>query len=154
MIRLRAQHFLLLLALLAGCGEAAAPPLTILGAEFGLLEKDADGVVRIVPARDLPLREGQLYGWRLVLRTDQARIKLSEQLTLAAPAQWNVGKDPRYEVSADRRSLTVQRDKPVLNAAISGSCGMNAGDPPGKASIRLLLEGTVEQRFDFELRRP
>ena len=145
---------LLLLALLAGCGQAAPPPVAIMGAEFGLLEKDADGRMRIAPATVLPLREGQLYGWRLVLRTDKERILLSEQLTLAAPADWNVGKDPRYTVSPDRRSITVQRDKPVVNAIITGYWGINAGDPPGKASIRLLLEGSVEQRFEFEFRRP
>ena len=102
----RRRLALLLFALLAGCEQATPPPLQIMGAEFGLLEKDADGRTRIAPAAFLPLREGQLYGWRLVLRTDKERIQLTEQLTLAAPADWNVGKDPRYEVSPDRRSIT------------------------------------------------
>ena len=138
--------------LLAGCGEPARPAVEILGAEIGLVEKNSDGSTQFTPTTTLPLREGQIYAWRLALKTSQPKIKYTEQLTLAAPAKWSIRAG--HEISPDGRSITVKREKDVSNGTISGSWGINANDPPGKASLKIVLEGGVEHRFDFEYRTP
>ncbi len=143
---------LLLLGLLAACGEPPRPAVEILGAEFGLVEKHADGTTQFTPTYTLPLREGQVYAWRLALKTSLARIKYTEQLTLAAPAKWSIRAG--HEISPDGKSISLKREKDVSNGTISGSWGINADDPPGKAFLKITLEGGVEHRFDFEYRKP
>ena len=146
--------FLLLIALLAGCGDQAPAPVEIQFTEFGLVEKNADGTTRFVPTTILLLREGQVYAWRIGVRTNKDQLKYTEQLTLAAPAQWGIRAGQRYEVSPDKKSITVYREKDASKGAIFGTWGINADDPPGKAFIKITIEGKAEHRFDFEYRAP
>ena len=116
-------------------------------------KKKANKKPLVVRTNVIPLRKGQIYLWCIDLRTNKEQVKFTEQLTLAAAARWNIKGDYHYEVSADKKTINVKREKAPNKARICGSWRVSADDPPGKAFIKITIEDKVEHRFDFEFKK-
>jgi hypothetical protein len=147
---------ILWITLLAGCGDKTHPRVEILHANFGLLAEDSNTKTLFVPTKIIPLREGQRFAWVMDLQTNKEMLSVTEQVTLAAPAPWAIWGDPRdeIEISPDRRTFTARRERIPVKGRISGLWSVTADGPPGKASLKITIEGKVERRFDFELKKP
>lgn len=151
---IRTLCFLTCLALFStyGCSKDNFPPVEIMSSRFYIVNIDKDGKRTFSATQEVPLREDQHYGWILSLRTNKDVIHYTEQITLADATDWPQG--DQYHVSADRRSVTVDKTKSSHTGVISGGWVIAAKDPPGMASIKILIEGKVEHHFDFELKKP
>jgi hypothetical protein len=137
-------------ALLAGCGEAPAPPVEILGARVGVMRDSP--VPRLVPATRIAL-DGSRYAWIVFLRTNRPTVAYTEEITLAAPRDWVMAPGVRHEVTPDRRGVRIFHEVAVMDGTISGMW-LTSDLPPGRAEVRIVVEGKVEQRLEFELVRP
>lgn len=145
---------LLLTTLLIGYGEKAYPPVEILYSYFGRLETNADKTTGVVRTNVIPLREGQIYVWCIEFRTNKEQVRFTEQLTLAAATTWNIKANFDYEVSPDKKTIILKREQALNKGRICGNWGVSADDPPGKAFIKVTIEGKVEHLFDFEFKKP
>jgi len=131
-----------------------APSVQIQEARFGLLNTDADGKLSFVPATVVPLKEGQSYAWFVRMKTDKKQVKWREEFTLPAPPQsWG---EPEAEgkrtFSADSRTSVTERVVEPVNGQIYNSWAVVKGDPAGKYSIRVFVEGRLAGVFNFEVR--
>ena len=138
-------------ALLAGCEAAPRPPVEILGARVGSMQDSP--TPRLVPAGKIVLGEGAQYAWIVFLRTNREKLAYTEEITLAEPRDWQMAPGVRYEVTPDRRGIKLFHEVAVMDGSISGMW-LASELPPGKAALRIVVEGKVEQRLEFELVRP
>ena len=142
--------FLLLITFFIGCEQKPYPPVEILYAYFGRVEINANKTLGIVSTNVIPLHEGQTYGWCIDLRTNKEQVGFTEQLTLAAATTWGMKGDYQYEVSPDKKTIIVKREKPSDKRFICGIWSISGDDPEGKAFFKITIENKVEHRFDFQ----
>ncbi len=148
---LRIFGFFLIAIVFAGCSDSKPlPPVEILNARFGLFTTSPDGKTSFTDTTTIPLKEGQVYGWIIHLRTNKPSIKVNETVKLAGPSEWGISEksDVVSVISTDKTSLSVDRTKDGNLDWIHGAWGISKDDPPGAASITVTIEGVV-QRFDF-----
>jgi len=150
---------LLVLTLLVGCERPAAKSVSsalpgvvqIEQAQFGLFKID-DGKATFSPSKTVPLSVNQAYGWVVLLRTKQEKVKWREELTLpAAPATWGVPPANLREVSADRKTSILEKEASPNNGTIFNAWSVLAGDPPGRYTMRLTIEDAEPIVFEFEV---
>lgn len=139
--------------LLGGCDKEPYPPVEIMGATMGIIVEDPDKPTRRIRTNIVPLKPGQKYTWVIYLRTNKEKVRFSERIELAGPTTWGVRSDVKYEISQDKRSVTVEREKTKDVGVIYGTWGVSEGDPPGKATLTIRIEDKVEHKFDFELKK-
>lgn len=143
-----------LLVTLIGCGKTDYPPVEVLASDFFIVNKDDKGKNSFVETREVPLIDGQHYGWAIAIRTNKDLIHYTEQLTLSGPGDWHV-KAADFIISPDGKSVTRTLEKTGHKGLIYLCCwGVSSNDPEGKASIKVTIEGRVEQLFEFELKKP
>ena len=145
---------LFLMTVVAGCGAKEYPPVEVMAARFGLFEEKSDGKKRFIESNIIPLREEQGYYWAIYLRTNKTNIRYTEEITLSGPTTWNVRTDQRYEVSSDKRSITMYREKTGDTGIIFGVWKVSVDDPPGNAVLKIRIEDKVQHGFNFVLRKP
>jgi hypothetical protein len=125
--------------------------IQIVRAEFGLFKQDNAGNQSFVPAKTVPLVEGQEYGWMIVLKTKKPTIKWREEFTLPyAPATWgDVEAQGLHTVSTDGRISVMEREISPVDGLVFNSWTVAAGDPQGRYVMRVLIDNRYEQIFEF-----
>jgi hypothetical protein len=131
--------------------EKAAPPpaqFKVLKAEFGLV---APGGFR--PSTKVPLKDGQGFGWVIQLDTKRETIRWREELRMpAAPQTWQADENGRgHSVSADRKTSILEREARLENGLIYNFWQISPGDPKGRYSMRVMIEGMLVSTFDFDV---
>jgi hypothetical protein len=140
------------LALLGGCGESQYPPVEILHARMGFFDESRKG--GFVQSTAIPLRGDQRYGWAIELRTNKETVSYIEHLNLAGPTTWGI-KNPsiKYNIAPDRSGIVVHRESALRDGMIYGIWVISPDDPPGAGSFKIVIEGKVEHKFQFELKK-
>jgi hypothetical protein len=155
------RPFTFVLALLLGgaafaaTGEAAAPQ--VVSSQFGLFNVTESGKPVFLRASIVPLLPGQTYGWIIKLRGEKGkikgRIKWREEFTLPAkPDIWGVSQTTGTHLSADGRTMTMERTVTPRNGIILNSWDVAPGDPEGRHVIHVYIEDQLAATFDFYVR--
>lgn len=141
------------LALAAAASAQPRADVQVLKAEVGLLgPRDAAGLQRFTPSALLPLRDGQEFGWRLVVRTRQPFVRVREELTLPAePRTWG---DPEPEIQRrttpdGRTAITLWRLAPQ-DGVLQSAWTVTTGDPPGTWVLTLTVEDQPPRVFRLQ----
>lgn len=134
-------------------GQPTIPEDRIISAEFGLFNPPDSGNEPFVPTSAVPLRENQGYGWVILLETRKPKIRWREEFTLpSAPSTWgNSGPDGSHVVCSDGRVSVLEREVEPEQGVISNSWTVAPGDPKGRYVIRVIIEGTLERVFEFDV---
>lgn len=150
------RAFLLFCALgLAGIA-AAAPPVEIVSAEFGLFDESRPGEFTFEATDVVPHREGQRYGWIIGLRTSQRSVAVREEYILPTPAteagtRMNAAGD-RLHIPLPRRNQVSQRQLVPVAGRIYGEWAIGSGEPPGRRHLQVIVEGEVAGSFEYEVK--
>lgn len=130
--------------------EKAIPPspFKVLKAEFGVVVPGG-----FQPTTKVPFRDGQSFGWVIQLDTKRDLIRWREELRLpSAPQTWQADeKSGKHTVSADRRTSTLEREARIENGLIYNFWQVSPGDPKGRYTLRLMLEGMLVSTFEFDV---
>lgn len=123
-------------------------PFKVLKAEFGLV-----GPGGFQPSTKVPFKEGQSFGWVIQLDTRRDTVKWREELRLpAAPQSWQAdASSGKHTVSADRKTSILEREAKVENGLIYNFWQIAPGDPRGRYTMRVMLEGMLVSSFEFDV---
>ncbi len=135
----------------------AGDKVEVTGAQFGIFCQSETGAVSFVPGTTVPLVTGQAYGWVIKLKTDKPTVHWREEFTLpTAPISWgNPSEDFQPSISPDKKVSVLERDAPLDTAGIIfNSWSVVEGDPEGKYKIRVIVDKTIEQIFEFDVVKP
>ncbi len=133
----------------------AVPAVQVLKAEVGLLgPRDEAGRQVFTPTTTLPLRDGQEFGWRLVLKTRQPFVRVREELTLPAePRTWG---DPEPDVkrrtTPDGRTAITEWRLAPQDGVLQSAWTVTTGDPTGTWVLKLKVEDQPERVFRLQAR--
>ena len=145
-----AAALILQLCTAAATTENAIPPtqFKVLKAEFGVIVPGG-----FQPTTKVPLRDGQSFGWVIQLDTKRDMVKWREELRLpSAPQTWQADeKSGKHTVSADRRTSILEREAKVENGLIYNFWQVSPGDPKGRYTMRVMLEGMLVSSFEFDV---
>ena len=136
-------------ASLATSGKLPPPaPFRVLKAEFGIV---VPGGLR--PSTKVPLKNGQGFGWIIQLDTPRDTIRWREELRLpAAPLTWQADEaSGKHTMSADRRTSILERAARVENGMIYNLWQISPGDPPGRYTMRVMIEDLLVSTFEFDV---
>jgi hypothetical protein len=157
------QALVLALSLSAQASPAAPPSsktpsagagLRVLSAQAGLFGTVEDVAPTFTPSNTVPLRDGQVFGWRMKVDTTQRRVRVVEELTLPQePRTWG---DPepglKRKTSADGRTATTDTWLEPREGFISHTWVVTQGDPKGTWVLKVVVEGQPPQVFRLEAR--
>jgi hypothetical protein len=134
---------------------APAAAVQVLRAEVGLLgAPDAAGRQAFSPAGVLPLRDGQEFAWRLVVKTSKPFVRVRETLTLPAePRTWG---DPEPDVkrrtTPDGRTAITEWRLAPQGGVLQSAWTVTTGDPPGTWVLTLEVEDQPPRVFRLQAR--
>lgn len=143
-----------LLFAFAGALAQAAPPLEIVGAEFGLFAADRPGEIAFTPAAVVPFREGQRYGWVIEVRTKKRSLSVREEYllpTAATEAGTTLGPSGGA-IPLPRRIQVSQRQLVPVGGRIVGEWAIGPGEPLGRRHLQVIVEERLAGDFEFELK--
>jgi len=143
-----------LLFAFVGALAQAAPPLEIVGAEFGLFAADQSGEIAFTPAAVVPFREGQRYGWVIEVRTKKRSLSVREEYllpTAATEARTTPGPSGGV-MPLPRRVQVSQRQLVPVGGRIVGEWAIGPGEPPGRRHLQVIVEERLAGDFEFELK--
>ena len=130
--------------------EKAIPPsqFKVLKAEFGVIVPGG-----FQPTTKVPFKEGQSFGWVIELDTKRDTVKWREELRLpSAPQSWQADEQSgKHTVSSDRRTSILEREVKVENGVIFNFWSIAPGDPKGRYTLRVMLEGMLVSSFEFDV---
>jgi hypothetical protein len=141
-------------ACLATTGKTPPPTqFRVLKAQFGVLDPWGSANPGFRPSTKVPLKEGQVFGWMIELESKSQTVRWREEIRLpAAPAAWRSDdKEARHTLSADRRTSVLEREQRLEDGMIYSFWQLEPGDPKGRYSIRVMVEGLLVSSFDFEV---
>lgn len=132
----------------------AAVSIKVLGGEFGLFNFSDPSKPSFVPSALVPLVPDQAYGWIIRIRTDKAKIKWREEFTLPVkPTTWGAAEPVgTRSVSNDGRTSVTEREVTPDQGLLFNSWSVAPGDPKGIYIIRVFIEGTFAETFEFEVK--
>ncbi len=121
-------------------------------AQAGLLGPPAADVSQFVPSANLPLQDGQQFGWRMQLRTKLTTVRVREELTLPAePRTWG---DPepglKRRTLADGRTATTELLLVPVDGVIQFTWTVTRGDPAGTWLLKVQVEDLPVQTFRLQ----
>lgn len=144
----------LALAVAGAVAQPSAAPgsVRILSAQSGLFGDPSGGLESFAAGSRLPLRDGQVFGWRMQVQTDKPRVAVREELTLPSePTTWG---DPEPDVkrrtTPDGRTAVSEYQLEPKGGFIANSWTVTGGDPKGTWIIKVKVEGQAERVFRFE----
>jgi len=153
--RLLAALLLLTLSLQARAGDVpAGAPLRLLLADFGIFNPASSGKPLFAPTKAVPRVPGQGFGWVMLVRTDKPTLKVREELTAPEkPETWG-SSDPAVSksVSADGLTVTTEREVVPIRGMLLSMWTVAPGDPQGRHTIRIYIDGRPVRNFEFELK--
>lgn len=134
----------------AATTEKAIPPsqFKVLKAEFGVIVPGG-----FQPTTKVPFKEGQSFGWVIQLDTKRDMVKWREELRLpSAPQTWQADeKSGTHTLSADRKTSILEREAKLENGVIYNFWQVSPGDPKGRYTMRVMLEGMLVSSFEFDV---
>jgi hypothetical protein len=134
----------------AATTEKAIPPsqFKVLKAEFGVVVPGG-----FQPTSKVPFKDGQSFGWVIQLDTKRDLIQWREELRLpSAPQTWQADeKSGKHTISADRKTSTLEREARIENGLIYNFWQVSPGDPKGRYTLRVMLEGMLVSTFEFDV---
>jgi hypothetical protein len=158
MMPCRHRHLSAALLLALATGAAAAPQadaVQVLKAEVGLLgPPDSSGRQDFRPGTLLPLRDGQEFAWRLLVKTRKPFVRVREELTLPAePRTWG---DPEPDIKRrttpdGRTAITEWRLAPE-DGVLQSAWTVTTGDPSGTWVLTLKVEDQPARVFRLQAR--
>ena len=105
---------------------------------------------RITETRTVPLKAGQVYGWRLSLDTAKTTVHFREEFELPLPPQtWGYPEGQR--ISGDRKTSVLEGDAAAVRGYIGNRWAVAPGDPCGKYTIRVFIEEKLVATFEFDV---
>lgn len=129
--------------------------LVVKKAEFGILKSGKNGTKRFIPTTKIPLREGQVYGWRIQLQDYEGKLTWQEILTLPKPPlSWGTDNGEHFFLSPDGTKSVIKRTDLVKKGMIDNFWTISYGDPVGKHVIEIYAGKHRIATFKFELIRP
>ena len=138
-------------ATLAACSANSYPPVEVLHSDRGRIDRDKDGTILFIKTDQIPFREGESYVWRMYIRTNKAKIKVTEEVTVSGPTTWGGTSD--LKVSNNGRTVTKAREIDNASGIVVGAWKITDGDPAGPVQIKVTIENTVVQQFNFVLKK-
>ena len=101
----------------------------------------------------VPLKPGQSFGWVIELQTRKPKIKWREEFTLpAAPQTWGpTAQQDKRRLSEDKKVSVIEREVEPERGLIFNFWTIAAGDPAGRYTIRVFVEGVRVASFDFDV---
>jgi hypothetical protein len=139
----------------AANAEKALPPtqFRVAKAQFGQLNPPGSPNPGFHPTTKIPLREGQGFGWVIELSAAKDRVRWREEIRLpGVPEEWRVqDKDSRHSLSADRRTSILERESRIEDGVIHNFWQLTRGDPKGRYSMRIMIEGMLVSTFEFDV---
>ena len=130
------------------------PDIEVLHAEFGLFNPASAGKPVLTPSAVVPLKQGQHYGWSIMLRTTKPKVRWREEFSLPSPpSSWGSDELPAASqtVSQDRMISIVELDAIPIDGVIENIWEVAPGDPKGHYIIRVTIDGGNQQVFEFDL---
>jgi hypothetical protein len=120
----------------------------VLKTEFGLLSPAG-----FQPSTKVPLKDGQGFGWVIQLDAGKDTIKWREELRLpAAPQTWRSDDaNATHTMSADRKTSILEREARIEDGVIYNFWQITPGDPKGRYTMRVMIEGLLVSTFDFDV---
>jgi hypothetical protein len=120
----------------------------VLKAEFGLV-----GPGGFQPSTKVPLKDGQSFGWVIQLDARKDTIRWREELKLpAAPQTWQADEaNATHTMSADRKTSILEREARIEDGVIYNFWQITPGDPKGRYTMRVMIEGLLVSTFDFDV---
>ncbi|MGD0189187.1 MAG: hypothetical protein ABSD74_00445 [Rhizomicrobium sp.] len=139
---------LVMLGTPSACAAGATPNVQIAQAVFGLFDSYSN-TAQFTPSNAVPMKVGQVYGWRIFLKTAATSVRFREVFKLpAAPHSWGTAEAGKM-VSGDFTTSTIERDVPVTNGYIEHRWNVAAGDPSGTYVITVSVDGAPAATFEF-----
>ena len=125
----------------------------VVRAQFGIFKQASSGKTEFVATNVVPFVPNQSYGWVMVLRTSQQKVKWREEFTLPVkPDTWGepeaLGK---RAVSEDGRTSVTEREVSPNRGLILNAWSIAPGDPKGHYVIRVYVEGVLAGVFEFDV---
>jgi hypothetical protein len=133
---------------------AAAAAVRVLSAQAGLFGLADDTAPVFTPSAMVPLRDGQVFGWRMKVDTTQRRVRVVEELTLPQePKTWGDPEpDIKRKTSADGRTATTDMWLEPRDGFISHTWVVTQGDPKGTWVLKVEVDGQPARVFRLEAR--
>ncbi len=129
-----------------------AAAVEIVHAEFGIFKPTNSQEMVFEPAQLVPHKPGTRYGWVIELRTDKRSLSVSEEYLLPASVSERPAAENSIVIAFERRNAVSQRQLVPRNGLIFGEWEIGPGEPPGRRSLQVLVEGEVAANFDYEVR--
>ena len=124
-------------------------------AEFGILKTGKNRKSTFIPTTKIPLKEGQIYGWRILLEDFKGKLTWQEVLTLPKPpSSWGTDNGEHFFLSPDGTKSVIKRTDLVKKGIVDNFWTVSAGDPVGKHVIEVYAGKRRIATFNFELIRP
>jgi hypothetical protein len=136
------------------CGDPA--PATdaqteIVRSDFGVFER-TETDMSFTPATLLNLSDQPEYGWVMQVKTDHPTVHWREEFTLPAPAAHWGTEGFNTQVSQDAKTAVTEREVEAGNGVILNAWKAAPGDPKGHYIMRVVVDGSAERTFEFDLR--
>ena len=95
----------------------------IVRSDFGLFGSIPSGDPAFQASRRVPLKEGQLYGWFIKLKTSKPKIKWREEIVFPdSPATMEAqGSTVKYLLSEDELTVTIEQEEVVPDSGLISS---------------------------------
>lgn len=126
-------------------------------AEFLVLLEDRQGNETLARTNVVPLIPGHAcYGWRIRLSEELDLVHFREVFSLPEEPEFWTGEGDEFEpneISSDRRISITEKFVTPKDRTISNSWCVVNGDPEGKHSMEVFIDGEFVKRFEFELKK-
>jgi hypothetical protein len=129
--------------------------LTIIGAQFGLFTLKPDGTVdTFTPMEEIPLVEGQNFGWYLEVDTKEETVTVKDTIVLPQPpANW-VGGGHAFEIGKNAASAVAEVTVRVDHGKIAKPWFFTKGDPLGEHSASTHIGNVLVFKKTFQVVPP
>ena len=129
-----------------------ASVVRILSAQAGLFGPPGTDATQFLPTTRVPLKDGQVFGWKMTVQTSLKSVLVLEEITLPQePATWGDPEpDIKRKTSADGRSAITELWLAPKDGVIFRTWSVTPGDPKGIWVIKVSVQGQAEKVFRLE----
>jgi hypothetical protein len=128
-------------------GNPVPLAMRVTEANFGIVLIDSDGKIELKSTRIVPLRPGLSFFWSIRIDQKNQPITWREELILPKkPQTWNA-----QRVSSDGQTAYSRYDLQNFGGFLSNMWTLTPGDPVGRHKIRVFINETFIQEFEFDV---